>query len=173
MNMKVKAGIMYSFIGILGFGGVVAILMNLRNQTHAGKFWILGGICLIAIAFALILLIKVNKKRIMVKRKEEAERVELKSLLINGDGFFIDVSYKADDDSIGSIKLNPRCLRMRERDNDDTSDTITITKYTEYYQCKSLFIVWPTEVSRRTECELFVSRETYIILEYFMRRCYA
>lgn len=54
MNMKVKAGIMYSFIGILGFGGVVAILMNLRNQTHAGKFWILGGICLIAIAFALI-----------------------------------------------------------------------------------------------------------------------
>ena len=63
MNMKVKAGIMYSFIGILGFGGVVAILMNLRNQTHAGKFWILGGICLIAIAFALILLIKVNKKR--------------------------------------------------------------------------------------------------------------
>ena len=171
--MKVKAGIMYSFIGILGFGGVVAILMNLRNQTHAGKFWILGGICLIAIAFALILLIKVNKKRIMVKRKEEAERVELKSLLINGDGFFIDVSYKADDDSIGSVKLNLRCLRMRERNNDDTSDTITITKYTEYYQCKSLFIVWPTEVSETNKYELVVSREIYIILEYFMRRCYA
>lgn len=171
--MKVKAGIMYSFIGILGFGGVVAILMNLRNQTHAGKFWILGGICLIAIAFALILLIKVNKKRIMVKRKEEAERVELKSLLINGDGFFIDVSYKADDDSIGSVKLNLRCLRMRERNNDDTSDTITITKYTEYYQCKSLFIVWPTEVSETNKYELVASREIYIILEYFMRRCYA
>ena len=171
--MKVKAGIMYSFIGILGFGGVVAILMNLRNQTHAGKFWILGGICLIAIAFALILLIKVNKKRIMVKRKEEAERVELKSLLINGDGFFINVSYKADDDSIGSVKLNLRCLRMRERNNDDTSDTITITKYTEYYQCKSLFIVWPTEVSETNKYELVVSREIYIILEYFMRRCYA
>lgn len=171
--MKVKAGIMYSFIGILGFGGVVAILMNLRNQTHAGKFWILGGICLIAIAFALILLIKVNKKRIMVKRKEEAERVELKSLLINGDGFFIDVSYKADDDSIGSVKLNPRCLRMRERNENDTSDTITITKYTEYYQCKSLFIVWPTEVSETNKYELVVSREIYIILEYFMRRCYA
>lgn len=171
--MKVKAGIMYSFIGILGFGGVVAILMNLRNQTHAGKFWILGGICLIAIAFALILLIKVNKKRIMVKRKEEAERVELKSLLINGDGFFIDVSYKADDDSIGSVKLNLRCLRMRERNNDDTSDTITITKYTEYYQCKSLLIVWPTEVSETNKYELVVSREIYIILEYFMRRCYA
>ena len=171
--MKVKAGIMYSFIGILGFGGVVAILMNLRNQTHAGKFWILGGICLIAIAFALILLIKINKKRIMVKRKEEAERVELKSLLINGDGFFIDVSYKADDDSIGSVKLNLRCLRMRERNNDDTSDTITITKYTEYYQCKSLFIVWPTEVSETNKYELVVSREIYIILEYFMRRCYA
>lgn len=171
--MKVKAGIMYSFIGILGFGGVVAILMNLRNQTHAGKFWILGGICLIAIASALILLIKVNKKRIMVKRKEEAERVELKSLLINGDGFFIDVSYKADDDSIGSVKLNPRCLRMRERNENDTSDTITITKYTEYYQCKSLFIVWPTEVSETNKYELVVSREIYIILEYFMRRCYA
>lgn len=171
--MKVKAGIMYSFMGILGFGGVVAILMNLRNQTHAGKFWILGGICLIAIAFALILLIKINKKRIMVKRKEEAERVELKSLLINGDGFFIDVSYKADDDSIGSVKLNLRCLRMRERNNDDTSDTITITKYTEYYQCKSLFIVWPTEVSETNKYELVVSREIYIILEYFMRRCYA
>ena len=171
--MKVKAGIMYSFIGILGFGGVVAILMNLRNQTHAGKFWILGGICLIAIAFALILLIKVNKKRIMVKRKEEAERVELKSLLINGDGFFIDVSYKADDDSIGSVKLNLRCLRMRERNNDDISDTMTITKYTEYYQCKSLFIVWPTEVSETNKYELVVSREIYIILEYFMRRCYA
>lgn len=171
--MKVKAGIMYSFIGILGFGGVVAILMNLRNQTHAGKFWILGGICLIAIAFALILLIKVNKKRIMVKRKEEAERVELKSLLINGDGFFIDVSYKADDDSIGSVKLNLRCLRMRERNNDDISDTMTITKYTEYYQCKSLLIVWPTEVSETNKYELVVSREIYIILEYFMRRCYA
>lgn len=171
--MKVKAGIMYSFIGILGFGGVVAILMNPRNQTHAGKFWILGGICLIAIAFALILLIKVNKKRIMVKRKEEAERVELKSLLINGDGFFIDVSYKADDDSIGSVKLNLRCLRMRERNNDDISDTMTITKYTEYYQCKSLLIVWPTEVSETNKYELVVSREIYIILEYFMRRCYA
>ena len=168
-----KASIVYSFMGVLGSGGIVATLVNLRSQTYVGKCWLLGGASLVIFVVVLLLLMNANKKRVIVGHEEETEKAELKSLLLSGDGFFIDISYRANDGDICCIKLNPKYLRMKERNNDDTCDAVTITKHTEYYQNKCLFIVWPTEVSERNEYELLVSRDIYVILDYFMRRCYA